>query len=162
MRRTLINPLAEKAAPIKLKNISNLEKLTLLRQGMEQGAEVILSPKVTAANNYAYFWVSLKGTKGTYEFSLYTNDEIEEYIKSLLKGENPEGSVADTHSRMIQETECEWESIVKDTYSKFAVSVDKIQTELPNGTKGEIDRFTFAKGKILFPMKSVISLRDIL
>lgn len=162
MRRTLINPLAEKAAPIKLKNISNLEKLTLLRQGMEQGAEVTLSPKVTAANNYAYFWVSLKGTKGTYEFSLYTNDEIEEYIKSLLKGENPEGSVTDTHSRMIQETEYEWENMVRNIYSKFAVSVDKIQTELPNGTKGEIDRFTFAKGKILFPMKSVISLLDIL
>ena len=163
VQQTAINEMANNNATIrviKVKGENNESVFSSLRKAIEAGATTLIAtPRVDVAG-CGYVWFGIRKEQTELDGKLLMNEQIANYIKAFLMGEelptvtncNPDNAIC------CQE---EWLATVEAEVAKLADSSYEEYQQSDEGVGYLVKKYCFANGKVVMPAKQVADVAEL-
>ena len=162
VQQTAINEMANNTPlrVIKLKAESNDKVFNALNSAIKAGATTLIAtPRVDVAG-CGYVWFGIRKEQTELDGKLLLNEQIANYIKAFLMGEelptvtncNPDNAIC------CQE---EWLATVEAEVAKLADSALEEYNESDEGVGYLTKKYTFANGKVIMPAQQVADVAEL-
>ena len=158
-----INEMANNNATIrviKVKSENNESFFTTLRKAIEAGATtLIVTPRVDVAG-CGYVWFGIRKEQTELDGKLLLNEQIVNYIKAFLLGEElPEVKNFESDNAICCQEE--WLATVEAGVAKLADSSYEEYQQNDEGIGYLVKKYTFANGKVVMPAQQVADVAEL-
>lgn len=163
VQQTAINEMANNNATIrviKVKGENNESLFTTLRKAIEAGATtLIVTPRVDVAG-CGYVWFGIRKEQAELDGKLLLNEQIVNYIKAFLLGEElPEVKNFESDNAICCQEE--WLATVEAEVAKLADNVYEEYQQNDEGIGYLVKKYTFANGKVIMPAQQVADVAEL-
>lgn len=163
VQQTAINEMANNNATIrviKVKGENNESVFSTLRKAIEAGATTLIAtPRVDVAG-CGYVWFGIRKEQTELDGKLLMNEQIANYIKAFLIGEElPAVTIYDPDSEICCQEE--WLATIEAEIAKLAESTQEEYNESEEGIGYLVKKYTFANGKVVMPAKQVADVAEL-
>lgn len=145
---------------IKLKAETNDKVFNSLNNAIKAGATtLIVTPRVDVAG-CGYVWFGIRKEQTELDGKLLMNEQIANYIKAFLMGEElPEVKNFEPDSEICCQEE--WLATVEAEVAKLADNVYEEYQQNDEGVGYLAKKYTFANGKVVMPAKQVADVAEL-
>lgn len=162
VQQTAINEMANNTPlrVIKLKAESNDKVFNALNSAIKAGATtLIVTPRVDVAG-CGYVWFGIRKEQTELDGKLLMNEQIANYIKAFLMGEElPEVKNFEPDSEICCQEE--WLATVEAEVAKLADNVYEEYQQNDEGVGYLAKKYNFANGKVVMPAKQVADVAEL-
>ena len=145
---------------IKLKAESNDKAFKALNSAIKAGATTLIAtPRVDVAG-CGYVWFGIRKEQTELDGKLLLNEQIANYIKAFLLGEElPEVKNFESDNAICCQEE--WLATVEAEVAKLADSALEEYNESDEGVGYLTKKYTFANGKVVMPAQQVADVAEL-
>lgn len=145
---------------IKLKAESNDKVFNALNSAIKAGATtLIVTPRVDVAG-CGYVWFGIRKEQTELDGKLLLNEQIANYIKAFLLGEElPEVKNFESDNAICCQEE--WLATVEAEVAKLADSSYEEYQQNDEGVGYLVQKYTFANGKVVMPAQQVADVAEL-
>ena len=145
---------------IKLKAESNDKVFNALNSAIKAGATTLIAtPRVDVAG-CGYVWFGIRKEQTELDGKLLLNEQIANYIKAFLLGEElPEVKNFESDNAICCQEE--WLATVEAEVTKLADSSYEEYQQNDEGVGYLVKKYTFANGKVVMPAKQVADVAEL-
>ncbi len=145
---------------IKLKAESNDKVFNALNSAIKAGATtLIVTPRVDVAG-CGYVWFGIRKEQTELDGKLLLNEQIVNYIKAFLLGEElPEVKNFESDNAICCQEE--WLATVEAGVAKLADSSYEEYQQNDEGVGYLVKKYTFANGKVIMPAQQVADMAEL-
>ena len=163
VQQTAINEMANNNATIrviKVKGENNESVFSSLRKAIEAGATtLIVTPRVDVAG-CGYVWFGIRKEQTELDGKLLLNEQIVNYIKAFLLGEElPEVKSYESDNEICCQEE--WLATVEAEVAKLADSSYEEYQQNDEGIGYLVKKYTYANGKVVMPAQQVADVAEL-
>lgn len=162
VQQTAINEMASNTPlrVIKLKAESNDKAFNALNSAIKAGATtLIVTPRVDVAG-CGYVWFGIRKEQTELDGKLLLNEQIVNYIKAFLLGEElPEVKNFESDNAICCQEE--WLATVEAEVAKLADSSYEEYQQNDEGIGYLVKKYTFANGKVVMPAQQVADMVEL-
>lgn len=145
---------------IKLKAESNDKVFNALNSAIKAGATTLIAtPRVDVAG-CGYVWFGIRKEQTELDGKLLLNEQIVNYIKAFLLGEElPEVKNFESDNAICCQEE--WLATVEAEVAKLAESTQEEYNESEDGIGYLVKKYAFANGKVVMPAQQVADVAEL-
>ncbi len=163
VQQTAINEMANNNATIrviKVKGENNESVFATLRKAIEAGATTLIAtPRVDVAG-CGYVWFGIRKEQTELDGKLLLNEQIANYIKAFLLGEElPEVKNFESDNAICCQEE--WLAQVESEIAALADTSYEEYNESDEGVGYITKKYTFANGKVVMPAQQVADVAEL-
>lgn len=163
VQQNAINEMANNNATIrviKVKGENNESLFTTLRKAIEAGATTLIAtPRVDVAG-CGYVWFGIRKEQTELDGKLLLNEQIVNYIKAFLMGEElPAVTNCEPDNAICCQEE--WLATVEAEVTKLADSSYEEYQQNDEGVGYLVKKYTFANGKVVMPAQQVADVAEL-
>lgn len=162
VQQTAINEMANNTPlrVIKLKTESNDKAFNALNNAINAGATTLIAtPRVDVAG-CGYVWFGIRKEQTELDGKLLLNEQIANYIKAFLLGEElPEVKNFESDNAICCQEE--WLATVEAEVAKLADSSYEEYQQNDEGVGYLVQKYTFANGKVVMPAQQVADVAEL-
>lgn len=162
VQQTAINEMANNTPlrVIKLKAESNDKAFKALNSAIKAGATTLIAtPRVDVAG-CGYVWFGIRKEQTELDGKLLLNEQIANYIKAFLLGEElPEVKNFESDNAICCQEE--WLATVEAEVAKLADSSYEESQQNDEGVGYLVKKYCFANGKVVMPAKQVADVAEL-
>lgn len=162
VQQTAINEMANNTPlrVIKLKAESNDKVFNALNSAIKAGATTLIAtPRVDVAG-CGYVWFGIRKEQTELDGKLLLNEQIANYIKAFLLGEElPEVKNFESDNAICCQEE--WLATVEAEVAKLAESTQEEYNESEDGIGYLVKKYAFANGKVVMPAQQVADVAEL-
>ena len=162
VQQTAINEMANNTPlrVIKLKAESNDKAFNALNSAIKAGATTLIAtPRVDVAG-CGYVWFGVRKEQTELDGKLLLNEQIANYIKAFLMGEElPAVTIYDPDSEICCQEE--WLAQIESEIAALADTSYEEYNESDEGVGYLTKKYTFANGKVVMPAQQVADVAEL-
>lgn len=163
VQQNAINEMANNNATIrviKVKADNNERAFSALTKAIEAGATTLIAtPRVDVAG-CGYVWFGIRKEQTELDGKLLLNEQIANYIKAFLLGEElPEVTNCEPDNAICCQEE--WLATVEAEVAKLADNVYEEYQQNDEGVGYLVKKYCFANGKVVMPAKQVADVAEL-